>query len=36
MLPNSHTVKGKYASYELLPQIMDIILDVVETTKLLD
>ncbi len=36
MPPTSHILKGKYASYELLPQIMDIISDVIETIYLLD
>jgi hypothetical protein len=36
MPPTSHIMKGKYASYELLLKVMDIILDVIKAIELLD
>lgn len=32
MPPTSHIMKGKYASYELLPQVIDIVANAIETT----
>ncbi len=36
MPPSSHVVKGNYATYELIDEVIGVILEVLKAVKLLD